>query len=261
MALRLNDSNSLVKKWQQFLKAQGFLSAEPNSVFGPKTQLATKNFQKFYSVQQTGIADSLTLGKATALGFNPENAPQPEQIKNDKQMMQWIKNNLGSTITQAIEGSAYAEDWLAGMCARETGFLFTRYANQGNTFEQIVPLMKGDYSKRKNNSQKIFHGFGFWQIDIDSFPGFIHEDRWKSALETAVMSVKVLDGKMKFLQQKGWKEKLSSIMFERAVTAAYNCGEGGVNKALTKGLDVDAFTYSNDYSREVFRYRGIYSNL
>lgn len=261
MALELNDKSPLVKKWQQFLVLQGFLLAEPNGTFGPKTQEATKAFQQFNSIQQTGIADSLTLGKAAALGFNPENAPQLSQIKTNKQMMQWVKDHLNNTISQATDDSTYTEEWLAGMCARETGFLFTRFANQGHSFEQITSLMKGDFGKRPNDAQKIFHGFGFWQIDIDSFPEFVDSGKWKDPLETVKMAVKVLDGKKKFLQQKGWQDKLSTLEFERAVTAAYNCGEGGVNKALTKGLDVDVFTFSKDYSREVFRYRNIYKNL
>ena len=147
MALELNDQGALVKKWQQFLNKQGFLTAIPNGTFGPKTLEATKAFQKFNNIQQTGIADSLTIGKATELGFNPENAPQPVQIRNDKQMMQWLKDNLSVSIKQAIAGTEFTEDWLAGMCARETGFLFIRFANQGNTFEQIAPLMKGDFGK------------------------------------------------------------------------------------------------------------------
>ena len=261
MALELNDQGPLVKKWQEFLSKQSFLTAVPNGTFGPKTQEATKAFQKFNNIQQTGIADSITIGKAHELGFNPENVPQPPQIRNDKQMMQWIKDNLSDSIKQAIAGTDYTEDWLAGMCARETGFLFTRFANQGKTFEQIAPSMKGDFGKRKNDAEKVFHGFGFWQIDIDSFPDFVNSGKWTDSLETAKMAVKVLNGKKNFLQQKGWQTKLPATMFQRAVTAAYNCGEGNVNKALTNNLDVDNFTFAKDYSREVFRYRSLYTNL
>ena len=116
MALQLNDNSPLVKKWQQFLKMQGFLSAEPNGIFGPKTQEATRAFQKFHGIQQTGVAGSVTLGKATELGFNPDSEPLPPQIKGDRQLMQWIKDNLGNIINRAIAGSTYTEDWLAGMC-------------------------------------------------------------------------------------------------------------------------------------------------
>ncbi|MDP9230377.1 MAG: peptidoglycan-binding protein [Bacteroidota bacterium] len=261
MALQLNDSGPFVKKWQQFLKEQGFFTAEPNGNFGPKTKEATKAFQLFHGIQSTGIACSLTLGKANSLGFNPDNEPQLPQLNSDQKMMKWIKDNLGSIIKQAISGSIYTEDWLAGICARETGFLFSRYVNQGFTFDQITSLMKGDFGKRRGDAQKIFHGFGFWQIDIGSFPDFVSSGKWTNALETAVMAVNVLNGKKNFLKKKGWEEKLSIVMWQRAITAAYNCGEGNVNKALSNNLDVDNFTFSKDYSKEVFRYRKLYSNL
>ncbi len=261
MAIQLNDSGPLVKKWQQFLKVQGFFTAEPNGTFGPKTKEATLAFQKFYGIQATGLAGSITLGKAAALGFNPDSEPKPLQLNSDQKMMKWIKDNLGNIMKQAITGSIYTEDWLAGMCARETGFLFTRFVNHGNSFAEICPLMKGDYGKRAGDAKKIYHGFGFWQIDIDSFAAFVNSGKWVDPHETAMMAVKVLDGKKTFLKSKGWEQKLPTDTWHRAITAAYNCGEGNVHKALTKNLDVDTYTFSKDYSKEVFRYRSIYSKL
>jgi hypothetical protein len=146
------------------------------------------------------------------------------------------------------------------MCARETGFLIIRYANQGFTFDQICSLMKGDYGKRGGEPAKQYHGFGFWQIDIGSFPSFINSGKWTDPLETAKMVVSILDGKKNYLQQQGWQEKLPETLWERAITAAYNCGEGNENQALRRNLDVDFYTFSKDYSKEVFRYRDIYGN-
>ncbi|MGH2566350.1 MAG: peptidoglycan-binding domain-containing protein [Ginsengibacter sp.] len=37
--------------------------------FDPKTTDANRAFQKFYGIQQTGIAGNLTLGKEYSLGF------------------------------------------------------------------------------------------------------------------------------------------------------------------------------------------------
>lgn len=261
MALQLNDKSLLVKKWQQFLKEQGFFTPEPTGTFGPKTMEATKAFQKFHNIQQTGVAASLTLGKAYALGFNPENEPTLAHISSDQKMMQWIKDNLGVIISNATANTNFTEDWLAGICARETGFLFTRYANQGFTFDHICFLMKGDYGRRKDESMKQYHGYGFWQIDIGSFPAFISSGKWTNPTSTAEMAVSVLEGKKNYLQKQDWYEKLSANMQKRAITAAYNCGEGNVNKAFLKNVDVDFYTFSKDYSKEVFRYRNIYTNL
>ncbi len=261
MALQLNDKGPLVKKWQQFLKAQGFFNGDPNGAFGPKTQQATRDFQKFYAIQTSGIAGSLTLGKAGSLGFNPDNEPQLPPLNSDQKMMKWVKDNLGGIIVQAVAGSFYREDWLAGMCARETGFLFTRYVNQGKSFEEICLLMKGDYGKRPGEPAKMYHGFGFWQIDTGSFPAFINSGKWRDPFETAKMAVMVLDQKKDFLIQKGWQQKLTAPMFERAITAAYNCGQGNVHKALSNNRDVDYYTFSKDYSKEVFRYSSVYDKL
>lgn len=261
MAIQLNDTGSLVKKWQQFLKVQGFFTDIPDAIFGPKTLEATKAFQKFYNIPQTGVAGSLTLGKAYSLGFNPDNEPQFPQINTDQKLMQWIKDNLGIIIATAIINSGYTEDWLAGMCARETGFLIIRYANQGFPFDQICSLMKGDYGKRAGEPAKQYHGFGFWQIDTGSFPAFINSGKWTDPLESAKMVVSILDGKKNYLQQQGWQQKLPETLWERAITAAYNCGEGNVNKALLRNLDVDSYTFAKDYSEEVFRYRNIYTNI
>ena len=96
-----------------------------------------------------------------------------------------------------------------------------------------MQLNEGDYGKRPADAAKQYHGFGFWQIDIASFPSFISSGKWVDP----------------------------GAMAQPAVTAAYNCGEGNVNKALEANLDVDSYTFAKDYSKEVFRYRGIYQNL
>jgi hypothetical protein len=261
MAIQLSDKGSLVKKWQQFLQLQGFFIYEPDGKFGSRTFDATKAFQQYYGIQQTGFAGSLTLGKAYQLGFNPDNEPVPPFINNDNKMMQWIKVNLGPIIINAVANTPYSEDWLAGMCARETGFLFTRYVNQQMPFAQICNLMKGDYGKRPGEIAKQYHGFGFWQIDINSFPVFINSGKWVEPLATAQMAITVLNGKRNYLEKKGWRDSLSESNWERAITAAYNCGEGNVQKALSQNRDIDCYTFSKDYSKEVFRYRIIYQNL
>lgn len=72
-------------------------------------------------------------------------------------------------------------------------------------------------------------------------------------------AISVLEGKRKYIQSK--LPNLSGNDLNRAITAAYNCGEGRVVQALNKGVDVDTYTHNHDYSKEVFRYRGIYNSL
>lgn len=260
MALKLKDKGPLVKKWQKFLVEQGFLKDSADATdgdFGQKTLNATKAFQSFHGLKADGIAGSVTLGKASELGFNPDNEPSGSSIKTSKQLLAWIRDNLGPLIRDAIRGTMFTEDWLAAIAARETGFLIIRYYNKGFSFEDIAANMRGDYRK----SEGRYRGFGFWQIDVGSYPEFTNSGKWKDPKETAKMAVKVLEEKRRFLESKGWKERLSAVDFERAITAAYNCGQGNVHKALTQGLDVDRYTYNKDYSSEVFRNREIYRKL
>jgi hypothetical protein len=49
--------------------------------------------------------------------------------------------------------------------------------------------------------------------------------------------------------------------FERAITAAYNCGQGNVMNSLSKNEDVDFHTTQHNYSRQVFEFRQIYMSL
>jgi hypothetical protein len=76
-------------------------------------------------------------------------------------MMKWIKDNLSGINNQAIAGTNYTEDWLAGMlCQGKQGFLFLKHANQGKSFAEICPLMKEILDKEKQ-MRKNFPGFGF----------------------------------------------------------------------------------------------------
>lgn len=172
----------------------------------------------------------------------------------EKQTLQWIKTHLGEYIREAIKGTIYTEDWLAGMCYRETGFLIDRYVTQGKTPEQIHGLMKGDYGQRPGETAKQYHGFGYWQMDTGSYPDFINSGDWKDPLKIAKKAVSVLNEKKASLEAKG-------ISSEAAITASYNCGQGNVVKALRAGKDVDYYTHQKNYSKEVNRFREIYKTL
>jgi hypothetical protein len=69
--LRLGSKGADVVKWQHFLIGQNFLyKGEADGWFGPKTEAATKKFQKRAELwPYTGQLDSPTLGAAMALGF------------------------------------------------------------------------------------------------------------------------------------------------------------------------------------------------
>lgn len=182
------------------------------------------------------------------------------------QILQWVKTNLGSYINEALnEGKIknssllYTEDWLGAITCRETGDLINRYVTQGKSVLEIAELMKGDYTQRKGDTQKQYHGFGFIQIDIASFPEFVNSGDWKDPLKCYTMSISVLEGKRKYIQSHF--TSLEGYALERTITAAYNSGEGNVAKCLKEGVDVDTRTANHNYSKQVFEFREIYKTL
>jgi hypothetical protein len=173
-------------------------------------------------------------------------------IKTEADICKWVHEKLAPFINDAIKGTIYKEDWLGAMVIRETGGLIKKHVNAGKSFDEICSLMRGDYSNGK------YHGFSFFQIDIRSFPEFINSGLWINPQASAKKAVDVLEDKRKYLLK--YKAQLGNN-FDRAITAAYNSGQGSVARALLKGFDVDKYTAHGNYSADVFRIREIYSKI
>src|SRR6186713_237605 len=127
----------------------------------------------------------------------------------EKTVIKWILVNLGPHIEKALEEAKkvnpdllYTKDWLAGIAYRETGFLIARYVNQNAEPATIHIFMRGDYGQRSGDKDKIYHGYGYWQIDIASFPAFVKSGDWIDPLKTCAMAISVLEGKRKYLQKR-----------------------------------------------------------
>lgn len=188
----------------------------------------------------------------------------------ETQIIQWIKTNLGPIIDYSLVMARgrnpdllYTEDWLGGIAMRETGGLIAKLLPSvpatGNALNLISPLMRGDFGQRPADKEKMYHGFGFWQIDIASFPAFIKSGDWKDALFTCEKAIAVLEDKRAYIHEHF--PQLAGDDLARAITAAYNCGEGNVVKVLTEQHDIDIRTTDKNYSAEVWRFRGIYQSL
>lgn len=170
----------------------------------------------------------------------------------------WIKDNIGPVIRKALADSGstvYTEDWLGAMAYRETGILIHRY--QDKSPDVIATLMKGDYSQRPGETEKSYHGFGFWQIDIASYPAFVNSGDWEDPYKCCMKAIAVLEEKRTYLEGK----VPASYDLHRAITAAYNCGQGNVLKVVQQGKDIDSRTHNKDYSKEVWRFRYIYRSF
>lgn len=184
----------------------------------------------------------------------------------EREILSWIKTSLGPTIDKVLDEAKkknpdliYTPDWLAAMCMRETGFLIARYVQKKIKVEVIHTLMKGDYSQRKGELEKSYRGFGYWQIDIASYPQFVKTGDWKDPYKTCLKAISVLEEKRFYLEPKFPNLKGDGLY--RAITAAYNCGQGNVQKVLLTGQDIDTRTHQKNYSAEVWRYREIFNSL
>jgi hypothetical protein len=249
--LKIGSACDNVKIWQQYLVTQGYaLTTDGN--FGPQTEDATKLFQQKHGLVVDGEVGPITFNYASSISH-----PAPNIIHSNQDVLLWIKNNLKVILTIATTGTEFTEDWLAAIAARETGGLITKYVNRGNTtINDLASLMKGDFTNG------IYHGFSFWQIDIRSFPDFIHSDDWKNPQKSAIKAIAVLQGKKKSLIALGiTRYSLSQDIIDRAITASFNCGEGNVMKAIKSNKDIDSYTANNDYSKQVFNFRKVYVNL
>lgn len=176
--------------------------------------------------------------------------------------LQWIKSNLGSFIRQALAINtklAYTEDWLAAIAMRETGELIGKGLDAGFNFQTICGRMRGDFTQRPGDPQKCYHGYSFWQIDIGSFPDFIKSGDWTDPFKSCMKAISTLEGKRMYITTKA--PQLAGDQLDRAVTAAYNNGEGNEMKDIINGQDLDARTTGHNYSAEVWRFRELYKTL
>lgn len=184
----------------------------------------------------------------------------------EREILQWINVNLGTAIDKAIAHARektpdliYTKEWLAAMAMRETGFKIAEFVKKGMKPEQMHPIMRGDYGQRPGEKEKSYHGFGYWQIDIGSYPDFVKSGDWKDPFKTCRKAIAVLEEKRLYLAPRF--PNLQGDSLARAITAAYNCGQGNVAKVLNEGKDIDSRTYNKDYSRDVWRFRQIFNSL
>lgn len=182
--------------------------------------------------------------------------------------MRWYKDNLLASVQKAIAYKKernpqllYTEDWLMAMAYRETWILVVRYASNKIPLANILNIVKGDYGKREGETERSFHGFGFWQIDIGSYPDFIKSGDWMDPFKCCCKAIDVLEEKRGSLEKKLKKDLFDIETWHRAITASYNCGAGGVLKSLAENKSIDHRTHEKNYSEMVWKYRTLYNSL
>lgn len=173
-----------------------------------------------------------------------------------REILTWEKQYLGEIMSDVAD-NLYKDYWiseaaLAGIACREYCWLVPRKVNAGQSFEYIAAHAIGDNG----------HGRSFWQIDDRSYPDWIAKHPLSDVKAYCIKAVEVLKEKERSLNNAGFtREKLGDELYERAIFASYNCGQGNVIKVLRNGQDIDSRTYSKDYSKTVMQYRKIYNDL
>lgn len=169
----------------------------------------------------------------------------------NKKLIKIILDNLRVYIEPAIVGTMYNLEEIVGLVRREVGHKIAEQLREGMDIKTILVEMKGDYHDGK------YHGYSPYQFDIGSYLPWINTGKWKNLQLATLKCIEVLEEKRRYLVSKGWDKELSPLMFRRAIFAAYNCGQGNVHKALSRGEDVDSRTYGKDYSKEVFEHAAV----
>lgn len=174
----------------------------------------------------------------------------------EKKIIAEIYTALAEYINPVVEGTRYDSKWITALVNRECGWKVAREVGNGKSVIESLEGMRGDYVKSLGGYQ----GYSPFQIDIKSYPLFIHSGDWKDLKKAAAKCVDVLEEKRKSLEAYGYtEEKLGRHLFNRCITAAYNCGAGGVRRSMqaSGNTNPDLRTYSKDYSKEVFRMIGV----
>lgn len=94
------------------------------------------------------------------------------------------------------------------------------------------------------------HGHGPMQIDDRSFPAICQEYRAgkKTNEEMISFGAQVLRQKAMFLRQ---NPRVPHTILEQAAIAAYNCGEGRVQRIILSGKNIDSATTGGNYSADI----------
>jgi len=143
--------------------------------------------------------------------------------------------------------------------ARERGWI-AFFAEAAQTFNFPVALLIA-IASRETNMRNIIgdngHGHGIMQIDDRSFPDFTSSPRAKDPRQNILKGGEVLNGKRRFLSNKG----VSGDLLMRGSVAAYNGGESRVFTAIKEGRNVDSVTTNRNYSADVLARSGIFREL
>lgn len=106
------------------------------------------------------------------------------------------------------------------------------------------------------------HGFSWWQVDIRSYPDWIHSGAWKDPKSAVYKAAEVLDEKRQEISRlASLRTPLSSADLLRCAVAAYNCGSKAAYGNFVNHNDPDRGTTGKDYSADVLAREKVFREL
>ncbi len=232
---------NFVRNLQLALIAQGFSELRPDGLFGNETDEAVRKFQTRIGLRVDGIVGPNTWA-ALATGKAPDEKLFPSKYSLNHPALTGHYDESKRYRLSIEQGSAKASgpadfttSVILGIGSRESGW--------GLLLRPRGPEGKGDHG----------HGRGLMQIDDRWHPEFISSGKWKDARENILYAAGILSNYAHHLQA---RFHLESAGLLRATLAAYNCGLGRVGTAIKDGLDIDYFTTSRDYSKDILERAG-----
>lgn len=259
------DAKPAVKALQEKLNLLPGYSLVADGEFGRLTEEAVKRFQKQNGMDPDGVVTDAVYAKLLQLTASKppkNNTVDTTPINLSSAMIKLLSNTIPNIIKykeHVIESSKKfnIDPYIVcGIGSRESCWLLC--------LKPPTPDGTGDFIKRSTPRAwrsgplppdgKGF-GRGLMQIDYDAHE-FARTGDWSNVRSNIMYGCNVLEDARKYLAK---KLNLTGLDLLRASIAAYNCGPGNVEKAITKYNDPDYFTYGRDYSKDVLNRTKWYS--
>lgn len=166
-----------------------------------------------------------------------------------KQVLQWIKREMGSILASKTSGTIYSESLLAGIIYAETSGII-----------DVDKDAKTNCSNIRNRDGKGY-SHSIFQIN-DKANGTYINDRlnagdWKNPSSATDLAIWILNEKKSVFQ----KEGLKGDELLKACVNSYNQGQGNVLNNIRSGFSIDYNSFNPDYVSKVFTAKEEYEKL
>ena len=184
-----------------------------------------------------------SMAPAAALPAAASAAASPGELQRDMTEATKYLN----AIQKAAQQFSLAPSLICAIGSRELNW------GQGSDMHPKGPAGTGDWARRDPARwgypmppDGLGWGRGLMQVDYAQ-SDFGKTGNWQDPEANIMFGADELAGNIAYFKSHphGSADPL------RAAVAAYNCGRGNVNRAITNNVDVDAFTTGHDYSKDV----------